>query len=131
MTEKKASFGRLFLVFAGGNALKGVIALVIPPAPEPRKPKLLERVRETVRLKHYSLRTEKTYLDWIKRFIVFQGKRHPETMGAEEVREFLSDLATRQGVAAATQNQHVKASRTCQGQIMMTYALCLRAALPE
>jgi hypothetical protein len=76
MTEKKASFGRLFLAFTGENALKGVTATVINPSPEPRKPKLLDQVREAIRLKHYSLRTEKTYLEWIKRFILFHGKRH-------------------------------------------------------
>src|SRR5437773_9829442 len=69
------------------------------------KPKLLDRVRETIRFKHYSLRTEQAYVDWIKRFIRFHGKRHPEAMGAEEVRTFLSDLAANQNVAASTQNQ--------------------------
>jgi hypothetical protein len=117
MTGKKASFGRLFLDFTGGDALKGVTPPVLPPAPEPRKPKLLERVREVIRLKHYSLRTEKTYIDWIKRFIVFHGKRHPETMGADEVRQFLSHLATELNVAASTQNQHVRAPLTCQEQL--------------
>ncbi len=73
--------------------------------PELGKPKLLDQVRAVLRLKHYSLRTEQSYLDWIKRFILFHGKRHPETMGAEEVREFLSNLATKGGVAASTQNQ--------------------------
>ena len=57
------------------------------------KRKLLDRVREAIRFKHYSLRTEQAYVDWIKRFILFHGKRHPEAMGAEEVRTFLSDLA--------------------------------------
>ena len=69
------------------------------------KPKLLDRVRDTIRFKHYSLRTEQAYVDWIKRFILFHGKRHPEAMGAEEVRTFLSDLAANQNVAASTQNQ--------------------------
>jgi integron integrase len=105
MTEKKASFGRLFLALAGGNALKGVTPPVLTAAPDPRKPKLLDRVREVIRLKHYSLRTEKTYVDWIKRFILFHGKRHPQMMGGDEVREFLSDLATQRNVAASTQNQ--------------------------
>jgi hypothetical protein len=86
MTEKKASFGRLFLALAGGNALKGVTPPGLTPAPDPRKPKLLDRVREVIRLKHYSFRTEKTYVDWIKRFILFHGKRHPESMGADERR---------------------------------------------
>lgn len=90
---------------------------MITPSPEPRKPKLLDQVREAIRLKHYSLRTEKTYLDWIKRFILFHGKRHPQSMGAEEVRQFLSDLAVKRNVAASTQNQHVKALLTCQEQM--------------
>jgi integron integrase len=69
------------------------------------KPKLLDSVRDTIRFKRYSLRTEQAYVDWIKRFILFHGKRHPEAMGAEEVRTFLSDLAANQNVAASTQNQ--------------------------
>ena len=81
------------------------------------KRKLLDRVRDAIRFKHYSLRTEQAYVDWIKRFILFHGKRHPEAMGAEEVRTFLSDLAANQNVAASTQNQQVKASLTCYEQI--------------
>src|ERR1041384_6034605 len=80
------------------------------PRPPARKAKLLDRVRETIRFKHYSLRTEHVYLDWIKRFILFHGKRHPDEMGAPEVREFLTDLATRGQVAASTQNQAFSAS---------------------
>jgi hypothetical protein len=90
---------------------------VITPSPEPRKPKLLDQVREAIRLKHYSLRTEKTYLDWIKRFILFHGKQHPRAMGAGEVSRFLTDLAVNRNVAASTQNQHVKASLTCREQM--------------
>jgi hypothetical protein len=78
---------------------------MLPPVQKPGKVKLLDRVREVVRLKHYSIRTEQTYVDWIKRFILFHGKRHPETMGADEVREFLSELALKRNVAASTQNQ--------------------------
>lgn len=69
------------------------------------KPKLLESVREVIRFKHYSIRTEQAYLDWIKRFILFHGKRHPREMGEEEVRAFLTHLAVDGGVAASTQNQ--------------------------
>jgi site-specific recombinase XerD len=58
-----------------------------------------------MRLKHYSLRTETTYREWIKRFILFHGKRHPREMGSEEISRFLSDLAVRGKVAASTQNQ--------------------------
>jgi integron integrase len=69
------------------------------------KLKLLDQVSEVMRFKHYSLRTERTYREWIKRFIFFQGKRHPREMGVFEVERFLSDLATTRKVAASTQNQ--------------------------
>ena len=69
------------------------------------KLKLLEQVSEVMRFKHYSLRTERTYREWIKRFIFFHDKRHPREMGAAEVERFLSDLATTRKVAASTQNQ--------------------------
>jgi len=73
------------------------------------RPGLLEKVREKLRLRHYSLRTEEAYLGWIKRFVLFHGKRHPREMGAEEVEAFLSDLAVRRNVSAATQNQALAA----------------------
>jgi len=68
-------------------------------------PRLLARVRDKIRLKHYSIRTEQAYVDWIKRFILFHGKRHPATLGAVEVETFLTDLAVARHVAAPTQNQ--------------------------
>ncbi len=68
-------------------------------------PKLLDQVRGKIRLKHYSIRTEQTYVDWIKRFILFHGKRHPKGMGAQEVEAFLTHLAVVGRVAASTQNQ--------------------------
>jgi len=70
----------------------------------PEPPRLLDRVRDKIRLRHYSLRTEQAYLDWIKRFILFHGKRHPEALGAAEVEAFLTHLAVDRQVAAATQN---------------------------
>ena len=69
------------------------------------KPSLLDQVRRSLRLKHYSIRTERAYVDWIKRFILYHGKRHPSEMGTDEIRQFLSHLATDGRVAAATQNQ--------------------------
>jgi site-specific recombinase XerD len=66
---------------------------------------LLDQVRGKIRLKHYSLRTEQAYLDWIKRFIRHHGKRHPRGMGAAEVEDFLTHLAVAGRVAASTQNQ--------------------------
>ena len=69
------------------------------------KPKLLDQVRYKIRLKHYSIRTEQAYVDWITRFILFHRKRHPASMGAPEVRAFLSHLAVERHVAASTQRQ--------------------------
>jgi hypothetical protein len=69
------------------------------------KLKLLDQVSEVMRFKHYSLRTETRYREWIRRFILFHGKCHPREMGAVEVERFLSDLAVVRKVAASTQNQ--------------------------
>jgi len=74
-----------------------------PPAPHP--PRLLDRVREAIRVRHYSRRTEKAYVHRIRRFIFFHDKRHPADMGAVEVSAFLTSLAVRDKVAASTQNQ--------------------------
>jgi integron integrase len=78
-----------------------------PSQPEP--PRLLEQVREAIRVRHYSLRTEQTYVGWIKRFILFHGKRHPRDMGVQEVQQFLSHLAVAGHVAASTQSQALSA----------------------
>jgi integron integrase len=67
--------------------------------------RLLDRVRGKIRLKHYSIRTEQAYVDWIRRFILFHGKRHPSELGAADVEAFLTHLAVERTVAAATQNQ--------------------------
>jgi integron integrase len=80
----------------------------IPPsspgtAPDP--PRLLDRVRQEIRTRHYSRRTERAYVGWIRRYVVFHGKRNPKDLGTPEVVRFLSVLATRGRVAASTQNQ--------------------------
>jgi integron integrase len=67
--------------------------------------KLLDRVREAIRLKHYSYRTEETYVQWIRRYILFHNKRQPQDMGVPEIEAFLSHLAVNENVAASTQNQ--------------------------
>jgi integron integrase len=80
--------------------------------PEPAsvsKPKLLDQVRNAIRLRHYSIRTEQVYVDWIKRFILFHNKRHPRDMAENEVTEFLTHLARAGNVAASTQNQALSA----------------------
>src|SRR5207244_12950394 len=79
----------------------------MPPRNQP--PRLLEQVRVAIRAKHYSLRTEDTYVQWIRRFILFHDKRHPQAMGAAEVQQFLTDLAVTHQVAASTQNQALSA----------------------
>ena len=72
-------------------------------------PKLLDQVRDRIRVKHYSIRTETQYVQWIKRFILFHGKRHPSELGAAEVEAFLTHLAVDGHVSASTQNQALSA----------------------
>ncbi len=93
-------------------------------APIPPPPRLLDRVRAALRTRHYSRRTEKAYVGWIRRFILFHGKRHPSEMGAAEITRFLSALAIERNVAASTQNQALSAllflyrevlGRSCRG----------------
>ena len=70
---------------------------------------LLDQVRNLIRTRHYSYRTEQTYIHWIKQYIFFHRKRHPAEMAETEVTEFLSDLAVTRKVAASTQNQALAA----------------------
>ena len=80
----------------------------MPPQDDPSRPaqpKLFDRIRWHLRVKHYSLRTEELYLHWTRRFILFHDKRHPAEMGEEEIAAFLSDLAINGHVSASTQNQ--------------------------
>ena len=84
----------------------------IPPPngiSSPKGKKLLDQVSDTIRVKHYSSRTEKTYKDWITRYILFHNKRHPKDMGAEEIQAFITHLAIERHVAASTQNQALSA----------------------
>lgn len=80
-----------------------------PNTPVAAPPKLLDQVRGRIRVKHYSIRTETQYVQWIKRFILFHGKRHPRDMGAGEMEAFLTHLAVEGNVAASTQNQALAA----------------------
>lgn len=93
------------------------------PAGVKRQPKLLDRVRDRIRVKHYSRSTEKTYLYWIRWYIHHHGLRHPQDMGAAEVEAFLSFLATERQVSAGTQNQAMHA-------ILFLYREVLGVALP-
>jgi integrase len=86
---------------------KVIISSANTGEPPPRK--LLDRVRDAIRVKHYSYKTEKTYVQWIKRYIFFHNIRHPQEMGADEVNQFLTFLAVEEKVAASTQNQALSA----------------------
>ena len=95
--------------------MRAAIVQELPSSPDPQSipppppPKLLDSVRKHLRVKHYSIRTEQAYLDWIKRYILFHGKRHPKDMGEPEVGAFLTHLAVNRNVAASTQNQALSA----------------------
>lgn len=98
--------------------------LVEPGAPSPPKPiRLLDRLRNEIRCRHYSIRTEAVYVDWVRRFILFHDKRHPETMGAAEVGAFLTHLATVRQVSASTQNQ-------AKSALLFFYKQVLNQSLP-
>ena len=85
--------------------------------------RLLDQVRELIRIRHYSIRTEQAYVQWIRRFILFHGERHPGEMGAPELTAFLSDLVLQRNVAASTQNQASHA-------ILFLYRYVLKIDLP-
>ena len=86
-------------------------------------PRLLDQIRERIRYKHYSLRTERAYVDWARRFILYHGKRHPLTMGAAEIEAFLSHLVNQRNVAASTHQQALAA-------LLFLYGEVLRVDLP-
>ncbi len=86
-------------------------------------PRLLDRVREAIRIRHYSFRTEQQYVGWIRRFIVFHGRRHPLTLGGNDVESFLSHLAIQRHVSAATQAQALSA-------LLFLYKKVLNVDLP-
>ena len=85
------------------------IAALLAATPEARAPRLLDVVRTALRARHYSPRTEDAYVGWIRRFILFHGRRHPREMGDVEINTFLSHLAVEGHVAASTQNQALAA----------------------
>lgn len=85
------------------------MAAILPNHAAANKPKLLDQVRDVIRRKHFSIRTEQSYVDWIRRFILFHNKRHPREMAEAEVTAFLTHLARHGRVAASTQNQALSA----------------------
>lgn len=94
-----------------------------PDSVAPQQPRLLDKMRDKIRVKHYSIRTEQTYLDWVRRYIRFHGLRHPRELGAEAVEAFLTHLAVRRNVAASTQNQ-------AKSALLFLYKEVLGAELP-
>ena len=90
-----------------GNAGTRTVRESVPPVLP--KPRLLDRVREALRVRHYSRRTEEAYVAWIRRYIFFHGKRHPAELSGPDVTRFLSALAVERHVAASTQNQALSA----------------------
>ncbi len=76
---------------------------------EIKKPKLLDQVRNDLRVNHYSRKTAETYISWIKRYILFHNKRHPKEMGKEEIQNFVNYFAIEKHVASSTQNQALQA----------------------
>lgn len=104
-------------VYAGNAEL----SLPVPIRSEP--PRILDRLRQEIRVRHYSGRTEEVYVEWVRRFIVFHGKRHPNQLGAPEVSGFLNYLAVERGVAASTQAQ-------AKSAILFLYRAVLQTQLP-
>ena len=88
-----------------------------------RPPRLLDQLRDVIRVKHYSIRTERAYVDWVRRFVHFSGMRHPRDCGAVDVEAFLTHLATQGQVAAATQNQ-------ARSALLFLYKEVLHCELP-
>src|SRR6059036_1681215 len=92
MVTPRSSTAISYSVASRGAVVATLAVREAGPAGAP-KPRLLDRVREAVRARHYSRRTEKTYVAWVRRYILFHGKRHPTEMGAAEVTRFLTSLA--------------------------------------
>lgn len=103
------------------TAAKEPLLPVVQPQAQP--PRLLERLRADLRTRHYSIRTEEAYVDWVRRFILFHHKRHPADMGALEVSAFLTHLAVDRQVSASTQNQ-------AKSALLYLYKSVLQVELP-
>lgn len=114
---------RVNLFIRGAMSYPPQSAGISGPRPAAPVPRLFDEVRRQMRVKHYSLRTEKIYIGWIRRFILANAKRHPREMGAAEVEAFLSLLAVQGKVAASTQNQALSA-------LLFLYRVVLGIELP-
>lgn len=134
-TLQPASAGGRSIVRREGSPLDALLPQAKDVAESPRRPepavvsagaappRLLDRMRETIRVRHYSIRTEDTYVDWARRFILFHDKRHPLDMGAPEVAAFLTHLAVQRSVAPSTQNQ-------AKSALLFLYREVLEVQLP-
>ena len=113
----------------GASLAAAAAPVVVPaavPAPAttaPPPPRLLDQLRRAIRVRHYSIRTEAAYVDWVRRFILFHDKRHPRDIGAEEVARFLTHLAVERNVAPATQGQ-------ARSALLFLYRVVLNTNLP-
>ncbi len=119
-------------VWSGGVVRERPAAPIVGTAARPR---LLDRVRAAIRVRHYSRRTEKAYVGWIRRFILFHGKRHPDGMAADEITRFLSHLAVEGRVSSSTQNHALSAllflDRDVLGRELTWMDEIVRARRPE
>ena len=105
-----------FAMIDGGPSIENGTPTPTPPTVQ--KPKLLDQVRQAIRTRHYSDKTEKAYVHWIKRYIFFHNKRHPLEMSEREIGQFLSSLATDGHVSASTQNQAFNAILFLYDQVL-------------
>jgi hypothetical protein len=101
--------GLIRLEFDLGQSKIEVMVEILRATTVQNKPKLLDQMRDVIRRKHFSIRTEEAYTNWIRRFILFHSKRHPRDMAEAEVTEFLTHLAREGKVAGSTQNQALSA----------------------
>lgn len=106
---------------------RDVLVLDLGELPRPRPPRLLDQVGHVLRVRHYSPRTEECYVQWIRRFILFHGKRHPAQMGDAEVTAFLTDLAVNGRVSGSTQNQAFHALLFLYRQVLEIELGCINA----
>jgi integron integrase len=122
----RAALGFLYDQFLAAETPAAAAPAGAAPSPEPRPTPspFLNRCHEVLRLRHYALRTEECYVNWIKRFILFHGKRHPADLGAAEIEAFLTHLAVQEHVAASTQNQAMNA-------LLFLYQQVLEIELPR
>ncbi len=95
-----------------------VLKIALEELPLPRPPRLLDQMRQVLRVRHYARRTEECYVDWARRYIQYQGLRHPRDMGAGEVSQFLTHLAVVGRVSASTQNQALNALVFLYGAVL-------------